>query len=56
MVFCPGWGELFVSQNLKIGLPKETVTAIAILYKITKVKIRSPDGDTYFYDIVRVLQ
>ena len=34
------------------GLPKEIVTAKMILYKNTKVKVRSPDGDTYFFDIV----
>ena len=28
------------------GLPKETVTAIMMLYRNTKVKVRSPDGDT----------
>ena len=35
---------------LAYGLPKETVAAITILYRNTKVKVRSPDGDTeYFY-------
>ena len=34
------------------GLPKETVAAIMILYKNTKVKVRSPDGDTEYFDIV----
>ena len=34
------------------GLPKETVTAIMILYRNTKVKARSPDGDTDYFDIV----
>ena len=33
-------------------LPKETVAAITILYKNTKVKVRSPDGDTEYIDIV----
>ena len=28
------------------GLPKETVAAITILYRNTKVKVHSPDGDT----------
>ena len=37
------------------GLPKETVAAIMILY--TKVKVRSPDGDTeYFYIVAGVVQ
>ena len=34
------------------GLPKETVAAIIMLYKNTKVKVRSPDGDTDYFDIV----
>ena len=34
------------------GLPKETVEAITILYKDTKVKVRSPDGDTEYFDII----
>ena len=37
---------------LAYGLPKETVTAIMILYWNTKVKVRSPDGDTEYFDIV----
>ena len=34
------------------GLPKETVAAITILYRNTKVKVRSLDGDTEYFDIV----
>ena len=34
------------------GLPEETVAAITILYRNTKVKVRSPDGDTDYFDIV----
>ena len=37
---------------LAYGLPKETVAAITILYRNTKVKVRSPDGDTEYIDIV----
>ena len=37
---------------LAYGLLKETVAAIMILYKNTKVKVRSPDGDTEYFDIV----
>ena len=37
---------------LAYGIPKETVTAITILYRNTKVKVRSPDGDTDFFHIV----
>ena len=38
------------------GLPKETVAAIMMLYKNTKVKVRSLDEDTDYFDIVGVLQ
>ena len=42
---------------LAYGLPKETVAAITILYRNTKVKERSPDGDTEYFEIVaEVLQ
>ena len=37
---------------LAYGLLKETVAAIMILYRNTKVKVRSPDGDTEYLDIV----
>ena len=37
---------------LAFGIPKETVAAITILYRNTKVKVRSPDGDTDYFDIV----
>ena len=37
---------------LAYGLPKETVAAIMILYRNTKVKVRSTDGDTDYFDIV----
>ena len=33
-------------------LPKETVAAIKILYRNTKVKVRSPDGNTEYFAIV----
>ena len=33
-------------------IPKETVAAITFLYRNTKVKVRSPDGDTEYFDIV----
>ena len=41
-----------MEQMLPYGLPKETVAAIMILYKNTKVKVRSLDGDTDYFDIV----
>ena len=34
------------------GLPKESITAIMMLYKNTKVKFSSLDGDTDYFDIV----
>ena len=37
---------------LAYGIPKETVAAKMILYRKTKVKVRSPDGDTDYFDIV----
>ena len=37
---------------LAYGIPKETLAAITILYRNTKVKVRSPDGDTEYFDIV----
>ena len=37
---------------LAYSLPKETLAAITILYRNTKVKVRSPDGDTENFDIV----
>ena len=33
------------------GLHKETVTVIIMLYKNTKVKVHSMDGDKEFFDI-----
>ena len=37
---------------LAYGLPKEIVPAVMMLYKNMKVMIRSPGGDTNFFDIV----
>ena len=37
---------------LVYGLPKETMAAITILYRNTKVKVRSPDRDTEYFNIV----
>ena len=42
---------------LTYGLPKETVAAMMMLYRKTKVKVACPDGDTNYFDIIaRVLQ
>ena len=37
---------------LAYSLPKETVAAKMILYRNSKVKVLSPDGDTDYFDIV----
>ena len=37
---------------LAYGLPKETVTSIILLYKMTKAIVRSPEEATDFFDIV----
>ena len=37
---------------LAYGLPKETIAAIMMLYRNTKVKVRSPGGDTDYFEIV----
>ena len=37
---------------MEYSLPKETIAAIMILYRNTKMKICSPDGDTDYFDIV----
>ena len=37
---------------LAYGIPKETIPAITIPYRNTKVKVRSPDGDTDYFNIV----
>ena len=37
---------------LAYGIPKETVAAKTILYRNTKVKVRSPDRDTEHFDFV----
>ena len=37
---------------LAFGLLKETVTANMILYRSTEVKVRSPDGETDYFNIV----
>ena len=37
---------------LAFGLPKETVTAIMMLYKNTKAIVRLSNGDSGFFNIV----
>ena len=37
---------------LAYSLPKETIAAITILYRNTKVKVCSPGGNTEYFDIV----
>ena len=38
--------------QLAYDLPEETVAAIMSLYRNTKVEVRSPDGDTEYFNIV----
>ena len=38
--------------QLAYGLPRETVTAIMMLYKNMKAMVLSPDGDRDFFDFV----
>ena len=40
------------ANSTRIWVPNETVAAIMILYRNTKVKVRSPDGDSDYFDIV----
>ncbi len=45
--------EMYVfifTVSIKVA-PKETVAAIMILYRNTKVKVRSPDGDTEYFGV-----
>ena len=37
---------------LAYGIPEETVAAIMMLYQNTRSMVRSPDGDTDFFDII----
>ena len=41
---------------LAYSLPEETIAAITVIYRNTKVKVRSPDGDTEYIDIVAGVQ
>ena len=42
-----------MDEGMHSPLPqKETVAAITILYRNTKVKVRSPGGDTEYFDIL----
>ena len=43
--------EMMKIVLIKYGLPSETVNAIMILYKNTRSMVRSPDGDTPFFEI-----
>ena len=37
---------------LAYSLPKETITAIMMLYRNTKIKVHSLNGDTDYFDII----
>ncbi len=41
---------------LAYGIPNDTIAAITILYRNTIVKVRSPDRDTEYFDIVAGVQ
>ena len=45
------WGKM-EQIPLTYSVPKETVAAIMMLYRNTKVKVYSPDGDKNYFDIV----
>ena len=45
-------GKMVQIWPIAYGLFKETVTATMMLYKNTKVKVHSPDGDRDYFDIV----
>ena len=36
---------------IKYGIPEETANAIMMLYNNTRAMVRSPDGDTLFFQI-----
>ena len=41
-----------ILEGIRAKKPKEIAAAITILSRNTKVKVRSPDGDTEYFDIV----
>ena len=45
------WGKM-EQMLLANSLPKDSVAAIMMLYRNTKVKVREPDEDTDYFDIV----
>ena len=47
------WRNNIICRFLQ-GLSKETVAVIMMLYKNTKENVRSPHGDTDYFDIVAV--
>ena len=50
-------GDNWSFKSLNLGQPKETVAVITIIYRNTKVKVRSQNGDTeYFDNVAGVLQ
>ncbi len=53
MAFDPTYRGKMEQILLAYGLPKETVAAIMILYRNTKVKVRSPDGDTKYFGVLQ---
>ena len=60
MILLVDFSKLYISIHLRIlayDIPKEIPTSLMMLYKNTKAMVRSPDGDTDFFEFVaRVLQ
>ena len=44
--------RMMVQILLAYVLPNATVTAVMVLYRNTKVKVRSPDEDTDYYNYI----
>ena len=44
--------KYFVHSLVAYGIPNEIIKAIMIMYKNTQAFVRSPDGDTEFFDII----
>ena len=54
--FSKGFDSIDTSKMEQIleayGIPNEIIKAIMIMYKNTQAFVRSPDGDTEFFDII----
>ena len=54
-VFDSMHSEKMEQKLLAYGVHKETVAAIMMLFKNTKVKVHPRDGDTDYFDIIAVV-